>query len=159
MLLAAIIGALLWAASCSKDSTMTSGVSLTNVATERGSHNGRQGVMDVYYDDELFLMNFKELSEQAAKSVIEHNQSLNEIYVYDEPLPDESMFIPVIDAIQGDGFNPLWREVEIEFNDGFTPHQFTSDTEIDAAAEGDNPEITLTETDEVYRCSVIGPHN
>src|SRR5438034_4419874 len=56
-------------------------------------------------------------------------------------------------VIQGEGFNPLWRQILIIFNDGFTPHQFISEEEIEAAA-GTNPEITLVETDEVYRCSV-----
>ena len=59
-------------------------------------------------------------------------------------------------AIQGDGFNPLWLQVLIVFNPGFTPHQFFSDTEVEAAASGDNPEITLVVTDEVYRCAVVG---
>ncbi len=62
----------------------------------------------------------------------------------------------MIDAIQGDGFNPLWEQILIVFNPGFTPHQFTSDEEILEAAAGDNPEITLVDTDEVYRCSVVG---
>ena len=63
---------------------------------------------------------------------------------------------PCSTAIQGDGFNPLWEQILIVFNAGFTPHQFTSDTDIDAAAEGPNPEITLVDTHEVYRCSVVG---
>ena len=62
----------------------------------------------------------------------------------------------MINAIQGEGFNPLWQQIRIVFNDGFTPHQFFSDEEIEAAAAGDNPEITLVATDEVYRCSVVG---
>jgi hypothetical protein len=57
---------------------------------------------------------------------------------------------------KGDGFNPLWRQNLIVFNEGFTPHQFFSDEEIEAAAAGANPEITLVETDEVYRCAVVG---
>jgi hypothetical protein len=61
----------------------------------------------------------------------------------------------VLDAIQGDGFNPLWVEVQVVFNEGFTAHQFFSDEEIEDAA--DAGEITLVPTDEVYRCSVIGP--
>jgi hypothetical protein len=71
-------------------------------------------------------------------------------------LDEEQDFIPVIDAIQGDGFNPLWRQILIVFNEGFTPHQFVSEEEIQAAAAGANPEITLVETDEVDRCSVVG---
>ena len=71
--------------------------------------------------------------------------------------PTAATLTPVINAIHGDGFNPLWRQVLIHFNDGFTPHQFTSDTQVEAAASGPHPEITLTVTDEVYRCSVVGP--
>jgi hypothetical protein len=67
------------------------------------------------------------------------------------------MFLAVLDAIQGDGFNPLWVEVQISFNAGNAPHQFFSDTEVLAAASGPTPEITLTVTDEVYRCAVVGP--
>jgi len=44
--------------------------------------------------------------------------------------------------------------VQISFNSGFAPQQLTSDTDIEAAAG--SGEITLTPTDEVYRCSVIG---
>ena len=62
----------------------------------------------------------------------------------------------MIDAIQGDGFNPLWQQVLIVFNAGFTPHQFTEDEAVKAAAAGANPEITLVVTDEMYRCSVVG---
>jgi hypothetical protein len=61
----------------------------------------------------------------------------------------------VLDAIQGDGFNPLWQEVQIVFNPGQTPHQFTSDTAILAAAT--SGVIMLQPTTEVYRCSVVGP--
>ena len=64
------------------------------------------------------------------------------------------MFVSVLDAIQGDGFNPLWLEVQISFNEGFTPRQLTSDTDVEAAAA--SGEITLTPTDEIYRCSVVG---
>ena len=61
----------------------------------------------------------------------------------------------VLDTIQGDGFNPLWVEVQVVFNEGFTAHQLFSDEEIEDAA--DAGEITLVPTDEVYRRSVIGP--
>ena len=42
----------------------------------------------------------------------------------------------------------LWREAQIAFNPGFTPYQFTSDTDILAAAQ--SGEITISLTDEVY---------
>ena len=87
--------------------------------------------------------------------MIAHNGSINQIYASND-LDDEQDFVPVLDAIQGDGFNPLWRQNLIVFNSGFTPHQFHSDTEVLAAAAGPNPEITIVATDEVYRCAVVG---
>jgi len=44
--------------------------------------------------------------------------------------------------------------VQISFNAGVTPQQFTSDNDVLAAANA--KQITLTPTTEVYRCSVIG---
>ena len=118
------------------------------------SPNGRGGVMPAIYDGESFLINFFEL-ENAAESLIDHNASINVIYMSEDLLPGGEMFVAVLDAIQGDGFNPLWLEAEIEFTPGHTPRQLMSDDEIDdAVASG---EITLTFTDEVYRCAVIGP--
>jgi hypothetical protein len=133
----------------SKNSGSTDGLAA------EGSMNGAAGQMPAYYDGQLFTVNMKELSETASASIIGKNQSLNEIYASND-LDEEQDFFPVIDAIQGDGFNPLWRQILIVFNEGFTPHQFFSDEEIEAAAAGANPEITLVETDEVYRCSVVG---
>jgi hypothetical protein len=121
----------------------------------QGSMNGAAGQMPAYYDGNLFTVNMKEMPDMASDSTIGKNPSLNEIYAYAD-LDEEQPFVPVIDAIQGEGFNPLWRQILITFNTGFTPRQFTSEDEIDAAAAGPNPEITLVETDEVYRCSVVG---
>jgi len=118
-----------------------------------GSENGSASQMPAFYDDELFTVNMKEMPN--SDPLIANNDSINIIYATND-LDDEQDFIPVLDAIQGDGFNPLWRQVLIVFNDGFTPHQFTSDTEVEDAASGDDAEITLMETDEVYRCSVVG---
>ena len=119
-----------------------------------GSMNGAAGQMPAFYDGALFTVNMKELPDAASAATIANNPSINEIYASND-LDEEQDFIPVIDAIQGDGFNPLWRQNLIVFNAGFTPHQFTSDEEVLAAAAGPNPEITIVETDEVYRCSVV----
>lgn len=128
---------------------------LAGSVSHAASLNGRAGAMPTYYDGQLFSINFKELPDGAAAKLLRHNKSINVIYVFDDPLPDGGMFVSVIDAIQGDGFNPLWLEVEIEFTSGHAPHQFFSDEEIDdALAAG---EITLDSEGEVYRCSVIGP--
>jgi hypothetical protein len=109
--------------------------------------------MPAFYDGQLFTVNMFEVP--ASDPLIEHSTSINLIFASND-LDEEQDFFPVLDAIQGDGFNPLWQQVLIVFNPGFTPHQFTSDVEIEAAASGANPEITLVITDEVYRCSVVG---
>lgn len=88
-------------------------------------------------------------------SVLDRNANVNTIYASND-LDDEQDFLPVIDAIQGEGFSPLWHQVLIVFNQGTAPHQFHSEDEVLAAAAGAHPEITLVPTDEVYRCSVVG---
>ncbi len=100
------------------------------------------------------LLTARLMRSSRIRSPITHAARINEIYASND-LVEEQEFVPVIDAIQGDGFNPLWRQNLIVFNPGFTPHQFTSDTEVLAAAAGPNPEITIVATDEVYRCSVV----
>src|SRR5512140_453299 len=93
-----------------------------------GSMNGSGGVMPAYYDSTLFNINFKELPSSAETANLAHNASINFIYQSDPGLPGGKPFISVLDAIQGDGFNPLWVEVQITFNAGFTPRQLFSDT-------------------------------
>jgi hypothetical protein len=130
---------------------------LTSTAASKGavgSENGAGGQMPAYYDGQLFTVNMKEMPETATANLAK-NPNLNEIYASND-LDDEQDFVPVIDAIQGDGFNPMWQQFLIVFNSGFTPHQFFSDEEVEAAAEGANPEITLVDTHEVYRCAVVG---
>jgi hypothetical protein len=124
-------------------------------ANAAGNVNGAAGQMPAFYDGDQFVVNMMEVPEGASAATIAHNGSINEIYATND-LDDEQDFLPVIDAIQGDGFNPLWRQNLIVFNPGVTPHQFTSDEEVLAAAQGANPEITIVTTDEVYRCSVVG---
>ena len=121
----------------------------------QGSTNGAASQMPAYYDGRLVTVNMMELPKDASASLIDRNGSVNEIFASND-LDDEQDFNPVIDAIQGDGFNPLWRQILIVFNPGFSPHQFVSDEEVEAAAAGANPEITLVRTDEMYRCSVVG---
>ena len=68
-------------------------------------------------------------------------------------MPNGKMFVSVLDAIQGDGFNPLWREVQVVFKTA-PCQQYKSDTAILAAAAAHA--ISLQPTNELYRCSVIG---
>jgi hypothetical protein len=120
------------------------------------SMNGAAGQMPAFYEDQPVTVNMKEMPANASASLIAHNKSINTIYAQAD-LDEEQPFPPVIDAIQGEGFNPLWQQVLITFNAGFTAHGFTSEDDVLAAAAGPSPEITLTVTDEVYRCSVVAP--
>ena len=131
-------------------------VALTGSAAlaAQGNTNGAAGQMPAFYEGELFTVNMFEVPA-AEGSLIENNRSINTIYASND-LDEEQDFIPVIDAIQGEGFNPLWQQVLIVFNEGFTPHQFVSEDQVLAAAAGAHPEITLVSTDEVYRCSIVG---
>ena len=113
---------------------------------------GKATHIPAFYDGNQVTINIFEVP--SSETLLASNKSLNTIYVTND-LDEEQDFAPVIDAIQGDGFNPLWHQVMIVFNAGFAPHQFLSDEEVlAAAAAGD---ITLVETDEVYVCAVVGP--
>ena len=116
----------------------------------QGSPNGSASQRPVFYDGRQVTVN---MFEVPASALLDSNRSINTIYATND-LDEEQDFLSVIDAIQGDGFNPLWHQVLVAFNPGFTPHQFFSDDEVLAAAAAG--EITLDSTDEVYRCSIVG---
>jgi hypothetical protein len=131
------------------------GLALAAVAWA-SSPNGRAGTMPAYYDDQLFTINFKEMPSGGEAATLAHNRSINVIFQSDGCMPNGQMFVSVLDAIQGDGFNPLWQEVQIIFdNPAFPCQQLTSDTDVLAAATAGM--ISLEPTDEVYRCAVVGP--
>jgi hypothetical protein len=118
----------------------------------QGSPNGAASQRPVFYEGEQVTVNMFEVP--SSEALLEHNRSTNTIYASND-LDDEQDFLSVIDAIQGEGFNPLWNQVLIVFNQGFAPRQFTSEDDVLAAADGPDPEITLVPTDEVYRCSIV----
>ncbi len=110
--------------------------------------------MPAYYDGKIFKISFMELPAGGEKATDMRNGSINKIYQYDTGLPGGAPFISVLDAIQGDGFNPLWEEFQIQFLT-IPVQQFTRDDDIvNAAMAG---QINLIETDEVYICTVFGP--
>ncbi|HEY9001301.1 MAG TPA: hypothetical protein VIM89_08100 [Mucilaginibacter sp.] len=119
-----------------------------NTTTALSSTNGSAGIINIYYDAQLFMMNLKPFTDQPASSLLAHNKSINILYESDG-------FVTVTNAIQGDGYNVLWQEVDIVFNGTNTPHQFFRDDDIVAAASGTNPEITLVPTNEIYRCAIL----
>jgi hypothetical protein len=121
------------------------------VFSTRSNGASHASQIPAFYDGQQITINIKE--QNSSDSLIDHNKSINTIYAYAD-LDDDQPFDPVIDAIHGDGFNPLWQQVLIQFNQGFTPHQFTSEEDVLAAR--DAGEITLVTTDEVYICAVVG---
>jgi hypothetical protein len=121
-----------------------------------GSMNGSAGQMPAFYDGKQFTINFKQQPSSAEQSLLTHNGSINTIYMCDSCTGKIAGgdFTSVLDAIQGDDFNPLWQEVQISFTAGHTPVQLTSDTQI--LADAGAGIITPAPTTEVYRCSVVG---
>jgi len=120
---------------------------------QAGSGNGKASTIPALYDGEVFYIHFVEFSPAAEQALLAHNNSLNFIYQSDPGLPGGQPFISVIDAIPGDGFNPIWEEIQITFTAGHTPRQLMSDNEVAAAAAAG--EITLQATGEVYWCPVV----
>ncbi len=119
------------------------------------SENGAAGDMPAYYDHHLLTINFKELPPGGEQANLQNNPSINMIFMSDAGLPGGQPFVSVLDAIQGDGFNPLWLEVQVNFKPGHMARQLFSDNEVaDAFQAG---EITLSVTGELYRCAVVGP--
>jgi hypothetical protein len=119
------------------------------------SGKGNSSTIPAYYDHNLFNIHFVEFSATAEAQLLKHNKSLNFIYQYDPGLPDGSPFISVIDAIPGDGFNPIWEEVQLTFVPPFAVQQLFSDNDVLAAVAAG--QVTLTFTGEVYWCPVVGP--
>jgi hypothetical protein len=130
-------------------------LAVTAVASA-GSMNGSAGQMPALYDGQQFTINFKEEPGSAEQALLAHNGSINTIYMCDSchNMITGGDFTSVLDAIQGDGFNPLWQEVQVSFTTGHTPVQRTADTEI--LADANAGIITLSPTTEVYRCAVVG---
>jgi hypothetical protein len=105
----------------------------------------------------LFNIEFVEFSPGAENALLQHNTSLNFIYQSDPGLPGGQPFASVIDAVPGDGFNPIWEEVQITFNHGHTPRKLFSDTEVEAAAavEDRTGRTRLAPKSLMMRCSTI----
>ena len=141
---------LLLVAACTKEKITTQ----TSQPVSAKPSAMRTSTISAYYDSTIFKITLFEYSQQQSLNFIAHNKSINRIFATkDLQLPQD--FIAVIDAVTGEqGFNPLWQRYLITFNTGYPPHQFYSDDQIyDAQTRG---EITLTATNEVYSCSVIG---
>jgi hypothetical protein len=105
-----------------------------------------------FFNGQKVTINVLQKSDQSAASLLAHNKQLQIIFVTND-LDDPQTFAPVLSAVPGQNFNGNWDQVRIEFNPGVTPHQFTSEADILAAAKAG--QITLVDTGEVYRDSVV----
>jgi hypothetical protein len=131
----------------------TSGAAVAHAATG-GDPEGSGTQMPAFFNGQQFTVNMVELPEDGESAVLTHNKSVNLIYAQVD-LDQAQPFPPVINEIQGVGFNPHWQQILIHFPAGVTPHGFTSEADVLAAANAG--QITLEVTNEVYRCSVVGP--
>src|SRR6476646_9392272 len=123
-------------------------------ASTTGSTSGIGSAMPAFYDGKLFKINFTELPPGGESANLTKNGSINNIYQSDQCNAVGKAFVSVIDAVPGDGMNPLWQEVQVTFANPRNCQQFTSDDQVLAAAASGL--VTLTPTGDLYRCSVIG---
>jgi hypothetical protein len=126
---------------------------LAGQATTNGNDNGAAGEIPALFNGKSVTINVNQLSDKAAASILANNPRLQTIFVTND-LDEPQTFAPVLSAVPGQNFNALWDQVLIQFNQGVTPHQFTSEADILAAAKAG--QITLINTGEVYRDSVVG---
>jgi hypothetical protein len=122
-------------------------------ASINGNDNGAAGQIPALFNGKSVTINVNQLSDKAAASILANNPRLETIFVTND-LDQPQAFAPVLSAVPGQNFNALWDQVLIDFNSGVTPHQFTSEADILAAAQAG--QITLVNTGEVYRDSVVG---
>ena len=119
----------------------------------KGNENGAAGEIPALFNGQSVTINVVQLSDNAAASILANNPRLQTIFVTND-LDEPQTFTPVLSAVPGQNFNALWDQVLIQFNPGVTPHQFTSEADILAAAKAG--QITLINTGEIYRDSVVG---
>lgn len=103
--------------------------------------------VQAFFNGQRVTISIIPLSPIAAQNVLANNKNVNLIF-------EANGFLPVINEIQGPGFNPLWQVVDITFNPGATPQQFTSQAQILTAQS--SGQVTLTFTSEVDSVPVVG---
>jgi hypothetical protein len=126
---------------------------LATQATTTKDSEGAATQIPALFNGQSVTINVVQLSDKAAASILANNPRLQTIFVTND-LDEPQTFAPVLSAVPGQNFNALWDQVLIQFNQGVTPHQFTSEADILAAAKAG--QITLFDTGEVYRDSVVG---
>src|SRR2546430_10038482 len=87
------------------------------------SENGSAGDMPAYYASQLFTINFKELPPGGEDANLQHNGSINFIFMSDNGLPGGQPLSMSPKPIRGTASNPLCKEGQITFNPGRRPFQ------------------------------------
>src|SRR5258707_240617 len=141
------------AAALSTGSSAQPALPLATQATTNKDSEGAATQIPALFNGQSVTINVLQLSDKAAASIVANNPRLQTIFVTND-LDEPQTFAPVLSAVPGQNFNGLWDQVLIQFNPGVTPHQFTSEADILAAAQAG--QITLINTGEVYRDSVVG---
>jgi hypothetical protein len=140
------------AAALSNVSSAQAALSHANQATTTKDSEGAATQIPAFFNGQSVTINVVQLSDKAAASILANNPRVQTIFVTND-LDQPQAFAPVLSAVPGQNFNALWDQVLIKFNPGVTPHQFTSEADILAAAKAG--QITLVNTGEVYRDSVV----
>ena len=122
-------------------------------ATTNKDSEGAATQIPAFFNGQSVTINVLQLSDNAAASILANNPRLQAIFVTND-LDQPQTFAPVLSAVPGQNFNGNWDQILIKFNSGVTPHQFTSEADILAAAQAG--QITLIDTGEIYRDSVVG---
>jgi hypothetical protein len=104
----------------------------------------------IYYNEFLAKALLWGLSQNEISYVIGKNIPVSTLYSYND-LHSPSQFIPVADDVSE---HPIWKQVNIEFNPGYTPYQFTSSDQINSALHAAPPEIRLVDTDFYFRYTI-----
>jgi hypothetical protein len=148
-----LIGPSSGAAALSNVSSVQPALPLATHATTTKDSEGAATQIPAFFNGQSVTINVVQLSDNAAASILANNPRVQTIFVTND-LDNPQTFAPVLSAVPGQNFNALWDQVLIKFNPGVTPHQFTSEADILAAVQAG--QITLTNTFEVYRDSVVG---
>ena len=154
----------MFASSCSKtpapepDGNTHDGMRVTHV----WDNGNVDGDMKAYSSGVMSTYEYRMFAPATSASIIAHLPAMNIVYRYQGTVNDNSThttnaFVPVL-KIKANP-NAVWREYIITFNQGYTPYQFTKSEDVESAASGNHPRITVLPTNTVYRISTNGTFN